>query len=537
MDEIQWITSDNAGENTFTDFGSFHTESLSNYSENELAYILPLLKGEILLRGHEAVVEEEEEETNDDQQEELVHAELLASLKENSSSSSESDNDSSSDSESIMVQMRDRTVMDTSYIDAVLQMTGINALVRGDETVFGSSFSHAIRNWYTTDSFLEDIESVPCSSEHMETVIFVQFILTWFGGFIAGGYASLVLGIKDDVNTEFDLFIPVLLTCRLYSVCIHSLNNENVRVIVQAVRTIFIGCIKNWLKRYSHKHSHKTINEMENIFEILGVFASGVLKFYPRAVANIIFPNVLKLFANCTRGLHRFMKRKLLASATAIHLGFYRITESGLTDLHVILHFQPDMKDYSNVGRAPWTAFNLLSNFHINYARSLIGEFKTLGNDSVSVGRMHTLFHPNWRTYSMLRLLEEYLSSIYHTPVPSTSYLPFTFSAKHQRKRIKQTCRMISKYISEKGPFSGFPVDHLLIRRVPKLVTICLSTLVTNRDLDLYYFQSHFRSAGTLINAGIHYALTETIAQLDGDIGQKLSTCKYSHASGFTFEK
>ena len=99
---------------------------------------------------------------------------------------------------------------------------------------------------------------------------------------------------------------------------------------------------------------------------------------------------------------------------------------------------------------------------------------------------------------------------------------------------------MITKYIRDKDPFAGFPVEHMLVKRVPTLLSISLSALLTYRDMMPFYFTAHFRSAGTLINTGIHCALTENIKHLSRErdttlIREKLETCQYSHSAGFTF--
>ena len=380
--DLEWISTNHIGENTITDFQSFHAANLSNYTEQELSYILPLIKGDALI-GHE-----ENSEDSETDESSSSHSELLTTLKTEDNAQEEEEEE-----EEEVFHIHDNTVVDTSNIEDLMNMSGINALLNDDETIF-TTFTHAIDSWFHNDPFLADIESAPCRSDQMESIIFIQFMLTWFGGFLAGGYAASVLGIRNDHTTDFDLFLPVVLTCRQYSACIHSMSNN--RPIVQQVRTYFITCLKQWLIRYTHKNSHKSIQAMENAFDIFGYFAIGLLKLYPRAIVNIIFPNLLTLFTKCIEGLPQFFKRKLRASA--IHLGFCRITDSDLTDLHVILHFQPYMND---IPRKAWTAFNLLSNFHINYARCLVGEFGILKPQSVSIGRMHSLYFPNWQSYPL----------------------------------------------------------------------------------------------------------------------------------------
>jgi hypothetical protein len=99
----------------------------------------------------------------------------------------------------------EQEIHDDDTVKTLMTATGIDVLLNNDESLF-EMFQHSISTWFRAP--YEATFNVICNSGDIDTVIFMQFILAWFSGCIAGSFPSHLIGLRDK-STPFELFIPI----------------------------------------------------------------------------------------------------------------------------------------------------------------------------------------------------------------------------------------------------------------------------------------------------------------------------------------
>ena len=507
-DLIEWKSvRDDFGRKTtiISEFASDHSSTLFGYSTEDVELILPLVKGDVvfLKEENEAIPE--------------LYRHNLRKILDPSSEEEEEEEEEEEDEEEEegeMYQTNDNRLVDMTTKSALMTMTNIDELMLGDsDENLLNWFSNGIYHWYQDDSF----SSGARCCHHKQLVIFLQFIMTWFGGVIAGGFPACILKIKR-TYCDYDLFLPISIGCRLYGQIIHALNKRHFDKAIRVVRKHFKTCIKNWIMRYSKVSCHTTVKVLQNDHKLFKIFGMGLRKFMPRRIGSFLFAQTLLLLQACTVDLRKRFDRVEYNSYSSVHGGCIRLKNHHLNHLlDVIIQFVP----YSNrhiADAQSWNAFNVLSNFYMHYTRSLISDFETMHRTvsgrmrtyRVTIKRMHSLYHPSWKNYAMLRLLYGYLNQVQSDLRDCERFpKPFTYISQ-QKSCLVKLREKLSKYLEGKDMSSGMQTD-----RVAKLGSICLCTLLSHRDLSPMYFLSHFQCTSKYVNAAVYKLIAKALHELE----------------------
>ena len=483
-----------------TDFESDRRATISGYSQQDVEQILPLLTSEVIyLQPRDGTVPY------------FYRCKLDDEFVAEEETSSEEEEDEEEEDENEFYQTHN-SLVDMTTKSALMKMTDVDALMLGtdNENLF-NWFTNGISSWYRKDCFT--IDAVRC--QNIDTILFMQFIMTWFGGVIAGGFPCYILDLKSTFS-DYDLFIPISIGCCLYGKLVHALDKRHAIAAIKLVKEHFRKCIKNWIQRYSDESNHDTIIRLKNDHKLFTIFCIGLYKFLPKRIASLVFGWTLQLFIACTSDLRkRFSPGD---SYCSIRRGCIRLKNHGTSDvLDVIIQFVPYSQRHIADVRA-WNAFNVLSNFHMHFTRCLISDFanfqKTVRGQfqayRISVKRLHTLYHPSWRNYAMLKLLLGYLKQLQANRRDCEKFPgPFTYVSR-SNDRLQRLCEKVSKYLEDKNVSSG-----MRTKRVAKLGSICLCTLLSYRDLSPLYFLSKFQYHSKSIDATVHRSIMEAIRELE----------------------
>ena len=280
----------------------------------------------------------------------------------------------------------------------------------------------------------------------------------------------------------------------------------------------FTNCIKNWIMRYTVERCHNTIAALRNDRKLFTIFGIGLHKFFPRRMGYLLFSQTVLLFKACTIDLRKRFDHIEDNAYSSLRRGCIRIKDHHLNlFLDVIIQFVPYSKRHIADVRS-WNAFNVLSNFHMHYTRHLISDFEKLHHTGherlrtylIGVKRMHTLYHPSWRNYAVLRLLERYLKRVQSDLRACEKFpRPFTYVSE-QNNGLNKLRDKLAKYLEGKNMSSGMQ-NH----RVAKLGSICLCTLLSHRDLSPLYFLSKFRCTSKYVNGTVYSLIMQLLRELD----------------------
>jgi hypothetical protein len=494
-----WKSQFSSDINIIREFAASDTLNLCDYSDEDTKQILALVKSEtVLLRPRLEEEEEEEEESissSDDLEENFVY-----------------DGDDVSDEDDNTTRCYIRTAEGTAEMSEkqALVITSDTDSIITDENQF-LAYNYGISAWFRDDWISNDaITPITCNATSMKTFVFIQFMMTYFGGFLIGSFPAYILDIKKSF-ARYELCLPIPMNCSLYSACVHGLHSAQVTSVLRVIKNYFRRSVISWLNVYTEASYHAHIDNItddKHLFMLLGV---GMNKFLPRGLVDTLFYSLMKVYNSSTDGV----RNRLEAGITAFHSGVCRIIGLQLQDLDVLLYFIPYSWRYIT-DMESWMTYNVLSRLHLEYIRLAITEFgllsKATDNDyTITITRMNSLFHPSWQKCLMLKLLYKYIRCLTDPLfLQLDAAKPFHFNPRSQHERLLKLQEELNDCLGHRNVNTGLTVSRLTIRRVPTLGHICLCRLLVKRDMMPLHFLSQFKSA-RYIHLGIYNALLKTV--------------------------
>ncbi len=464
--------------------------AFEQYSENDIQQLLPIIQGTV------SYVKTETDITviNDSLQGTLQYAVQRINA-------SEDEDDEEEEEEEEEVEDEEKEFIAASDLDALLN----------DSEHVDTRFHHSINSWYDNDKVAKQ---TALSVDNLDCIILCTFFMSYFQTFIIGEYASFVLGLRRSYGV-LELCLPVSIGARLFSRIIHNPGHSHARRLKEIIKQMFCSHLKVWIGMFTDEDCHNALSTLK-IPSLLQYFSEGLARYYPRAVSDIIFNNVVRLYFICTSAI-----QKLLTEENGrLNKGYCRIPIDDTLEIKVRL-----IPQKSRLRDAAWQLFYSLSNMPANYVRCAITSFNMLNSYNTGVCQVITLFHPDAENYCMLKLLHKYLRYCYEDYRQYDGELfPFMNNVvENPAKRIKYLYRTLSSYIKGHNSTSGQ-------RHIQSLKCICLCRLLTVRDRKGLFLLQNFRSI--IITPSVIRTIMHVVARLRDSTNVDLAIETYRFVPG-----
>jgi len=474
-EKVKWITCEEIGDSVISHISE--AKDFTGYADHEIKQILPLVKRELVYIKKKVHLNEKG----------VANALDLVKLE---------------GADHIYAETASNN--NTSTCITLMSTTGLHFLFDSDAADKGifMMVQHCITSWFKDRYLMSSLSDTRCLRGHIKSVILVQFFLSWFCAF----------ALDSEINLPgFELFLPVTIDCELYGDVVNGcISTGMIDRVVNSVKRFYITGLKRWISKYTSHLSHDLLGQLDDVRELFTIFAKGLARFYPRAMAEVIFLYCLRLYGICTRGLGRRLQKCRNSALTPV----FTVSGLSLEGLTVKLHLVP-FSGHFVMDKREWSAFVILCGRF--WGRTLTTDFGLLRRENseyrLTTREMHSLHHPNLMTKTKMRILQIYL-----------------LACDQELECIKRLLAMVTSYIAGDC--------HKKSPEVPSLVTISLSNVLCLRDRLPTYFLSNYRKISRYVPDGVYRSIIDLTDQLmtdcknDGDIARVLEISTNRIANG-----